>query len=37
VRDEAAFSALDGSCQSFSESYRGATHIVKFWEQNEYP
>lgn len=20
-----------------SESYRGATHIVKFWEQNEYP
>src|SRR6202789_3698067 len=26
VRDEAAFSALDGSCQSLSESYRGATH-----------
>jgi serine/threonine-protein kinase HipA len=37
VRDEAAFSALDGSGQRFSESYRGATHIVKFWEQNEYP
>src|SRR6202789_2460968 len=37
VRDEAAFSALDGSCQSLSESYRGATHIVKFWEQNEFP
>jgi serine/threonine-protein kinase HipA len=37
VRDEAAFSALDGSGQCFSESYRGATHIVKFWDQNEYP
>lgn len=37
VRDEAAFSAFDGSGQRFSESYRGATHIVKFWEQNEYP
>jgi serine/threonine-protein kinase HipA len=37
VRDEAAFSALDGSGQRFSESYRGATHIVKFWEPNEYP
>src|SRR5271167_3254184 len=36
VRDEAAFSALDGSGQRFSESYRGATHIVKFWDQNEY-
>ena len=37
VRDEAAFSALDGSGKRFSESYRGATHIVKFWEQNEFP
>jgi serine/threonine-protein kinase HipA len=37
VRDESAFSAFDGSGQRFSESYRGATHIVKFWEQNEYP
>ncbi len=37
VRDEAAFSALNGSGQRFSESYRGATHIVKFWEQNQYP
>jgi serine/threonine-protein kinase HipA len=37
VRDEVAFSAFDGSGQRFSESYRGATHIVKFWEQNEYP
>ena len=37
VRDEAAFSALDRSGQRFSESYRGATHIVKFWDQDEYP
>ncbi len=37
VRDKAAFSALDGSGQCFSESQRGATHIVKFWEQNEFP
>jgi serine/threonine-protein kinase HipA len=37
VRDEAAFSALDGYGQRFSESYRGATHIVKFWEENEFP
>jgi serine/threonine-protein kinase HipA len=37
VRDAAAFSAFDDSGKRFSESYRGATHIVKFWEQNEYP
>lgn len=37
VRDEAASAALKGSVRRFSESYRGATHIVKFWEQNEYP
>jgi serine/threonine-protein kinase HipA len=37
VRDEAASSALHGSGRRFPESYRGATHIVKFWEQNEYP
>lgn len=37
VRDEAASAALNGPVRRFSESYRGATHIVKFWEQNEYP
>jgi serine/threonine-protein kinase HipA len=37
VRDEAASSALNDSGHRISESYRGATHIVKFWEQNEYP
>jgi serine/threonine-protein kinase HipA len=37
VRDEAASSALNGSSHRVSASYRGATHIVKFWEPNEYP
>jgi serine/threonine-protein kinase HipA len=37
VRDEAASFALTGSGHRVSASYRGATHIVKFWEQNEYP
>ncbi|WP_263358575.1 type II toxin-antitoxin system HipA family toxin [Acidicapsa ligni] len=37
VRDEAASSALAGSGHRVSASYLGATHIVKFWEQNEYP
>lgn len=34
VRDEAALRLTNGR---LSESYRGATHIVKFWDQNEYP
>jgi len=34
VRDEAS---LHKASYRLSESYRGATHIVKFWEQNEYP
>jgi serine/threonine-protein kinase HipA len=34
VRDEGA---LSKAVYRHSESYRGATHIVKFWEQNEYP
>ena len=34
VRDEAA---LNKASYRLSASYRGATHIVKFWEQNEYP
>lgn len=37
VRDEDSFAALKSSGTRFSQSYRGATHIVKFWEQNEYP
>ena len=37
VRDEAAFNADSGGKTRLSESWRGATHIVKFWEPNEYP
>jgi len=36
VRDEQAFAA-DHKDVRLSQSYRGATHIVKFWEPNEYP
>lgn len=36
VRDEKAF-AVDKKDARLSQSYRGATHIVKFWEVNEYP
>jgi serine/threonine-protein kinase HipA len=37
VRDEQASAALKGASPRLSESYRGATHIVKLWEPNEYP
>lgn len=37
VRDEAAFAADHRSKARLSESWRGATHIVKFWEPNEFP
>lgn len=37
VRDEAASAPLNMAEHRLSQSYRGATHIVKFWEQNEYP
>ncbi len=37
VRDENAFHALSKSKARLSQSYRGATHIVKLWEQNEFP
>lgn len=37
VRDEKAFGALSKSKTRLSQSYRGATHIVKLWEQNEFP
>jgi serine/threonine-protein kinase HipA len=36
VRDEKAFAAHKKDAR-LSQSYRGATHIVKFWEPNEYP
>ncbi|MGB9144935.1 MAG: type II toxin-antitoxin system HipA family toxin, partial [Acidobacteriaceae bacterium] len=37
VRDERAFAEACGDKTRLSESYRGATHIVKFWEPNEFP
>jgi len=36
VRDEKAFATHKDDAR-LSQSYRGATHIVKFWEPNEYP
>jgi serine/threonine-protein kinase HipA len=37
VRDEAASAALKEAKPRLSQSYRGATHIVKLWDPNEYP
>ena len=37
VRDEAASIPLGTAKRRLSQSYRGATHIVKLWEQNEFP
>jgi len=37
VRDEKASAALKSANPRLSQSYRGATHIVKFWEPNEFP
>src|SRR5271154_484020 len=37
VRDEKAFADMQHTGQRLSHSYRGATHIVKLWEPNEYP
>jgi len=37
VRDEEASLALHGPASRTSPSYRGATHIIKFWEPNEFP
>ncbi len=37
VRDESASAALANPQPRLSPSYRGATHIVKFWEPNEFP
>jgi serine/threonine-protein kinase HipA len=37
VRDEQASVTLKHAKPRISQSYRGATHIVKLWEPNEYP
>jgi serine/threonine-protein kinase HipA len=36
IQDREAFAAANTK-HRFSESYRGATHIVKFWEADEFP
>ena len=37
VRDENAFAEMEHTGHRLSQSYQGATHIVKLWEPNEYP
>ena len=37
VRDETASSMLEHKRSRTSPSHRGATHIVKFWDANEFP
>ncbi len=37
VRDENAFAEMEQTGHRLSQSYKGATHIVKLWEPNEYP
>lgn len=37
LRDEKSSATLQGSDSRISQTYRGATHIVKLWEPNEYP
>jgi serine/threonine-protein kinase HipA len=37
VRDEKAFAEMKHASVRLSQSYRGATHIVKLWEPIEYP
>jgi len=37
VRDEKAFAEMEQTGHRLAHSYRGATHIVKLWEPNEYP
>jgi len=36
IRDEKAFAEMEQTEHRLSQSYKGATHIVKFWE-HEYP
>lgn len=37
MRDENAFAEVEHAGHRLSQSYKGATHIVKMWEPNEYP
>jgi serine/threonine-protein kinase HipA len=37
IRDQAVFTGGGGQKSDFSETFRGATHIVKFYDSSEYP
>jgi serine/threonine-protein kinase HipA len=37
VRDERVFAEMEHTGQRLTQNCKGATHIVKFWEPNEYP
>jgi serine/threonine-protein kinase HipA len=37
VRDNKSFAEMENTGRRLSQSYKGATHIVKLWEANEYP
>lgn len=37
VRDEGTFTSGQGTKRALSPSFRGATHIVKFWDPAEFP
>lgn len=37
VRDEGTFAVDQGAKRTLSPSFRGATHIVKFWDPAEFP
>jgi serine/threonine-protein kinase HipA len=37
LRDENAFAEMEQTGHRLSQSYKGATHIVKLWEPDEYP
>ena len=37
LRDEKAFADMEQTGHRLSQSYKGATHIVKLWEPDEYP
>ena len=37
VRDESAFAKMEPADKRLSRSFKGATHIVKFWEPDDYP
>jgi serine/threonine-protein kinase HipA len=37
LRDQSAFAKMEKTGNRLSQSYRGATHIVKLWDPNEYP